>query len=84
MTAETRKRAGRVYPLPGRAHGPLHMIFSEFFDWDSPPLFKHLLRLDATAERLTIACHAATGCVADDDRDPEDVLTCNRVVGPSN
>jgi hypothetical protein len=78
VTNQTRSRAGRVFPLPGRARGPLHTYFSEFFDWDRPPLFKHLLRVDATADRLTIACHAATGCVGDDARPPEDLLTCER------
>jgi hypothetical protein len=31
-------------------------VFAEFFDCDEPPLFKHLLRLDAGSSRMTIAC----------------------------
>jgi hypothetical protein len=58
--------------------GPLHTYFSEFFDWDRPPLFKHLLRIDVAADRLTIACHSATACMGDDRRPPENVLTCER------
>lgn len=78
VTDETRKRADRVFPLPGRAQGPWHKIFSEFFDWDSAPLFKHLLRVDASFNSLTISCHAATGCVGDGNRSAEDLLTCDR------
>ena len=78
VTEQTRKRAKRIFPLPGQPPSPLHSVFSEFFNWDHPPLFKHLLRVDATAGSLTIACHAATGCSGDDTRAPEDVLTCNR------
>jgi hypothetical protein len=62
VTDETRRKARRVFPLPGRGRDPFHMWFSEFFDLNEPPLFKHLLRIDATAERLTIRCHAGTGC----------------------
>jgi hypothetical protein len=83
VTHETRRKARRVFPLPGRARGPFHMWFSEFFDWNEPPLFKHLLRIDATAERLSIRCHAGTGCQGDHLRLPEDELTCVRQVDGS-
>ena len=76
VSNETRRRARRVFPLPGRGRGPLHTWFSEYFDWNEPPLFKSVLRIDATADRVTIACHAATGCENDHLREPEDRLTC--------
>ncbi|HEV2057982.1 MAG TPA: metallophosphoesterase [Solirubrobacteraceae bacterium] len=78
VSDETRRRARRVFPLPGRGRGALHAWFSEFFDWNEPPLFKNVLRIDVTAERLTIECHAATGCVDDHLRKPEDRLVCER------
>jgi hypothetical protein len=78
VTKTTRRRAGRVFPLPGHGHGPWHTWFSEFFDWNDPPLFKHLLRIDAADDRVTIACHAATGCEDDELRPPEDRFTCER------
>jgi hypothetical protein len=78
VTDETRRKAQRVFPLPSRGRGPLHMLFSEFFDWNEPPLFKHLLRIDATADRVSIRCHAGTGCEGDHLRPPEDELICVR------
>ena len=41
-----RRVAERIFPLPGRARGPLHHYFSEFFDWSETLLFKNFLRLD--------------------------------------
>jgi hypothetical protein len=78
VTNDTRRKARRLFPLPGRGRGPFHMWFSEFFDWNDPPLFKHLLRIDATANHLTIRCHAGTGCYGDELRPAEDQLTCVR------
>ncbi|MDP8968140.1 MAG: metallophosphoesterase [Actinomycetota bacterium] len=78
VSDETRRKARRVFPLPGRGRGPLHSWFSEFFDWNEPPLFKNALRIDATGDRVTITCHAATGCVEDHLREPEDQLVCER------
>ncbi len=78
ITKTTRRRARRVFPLPGHGHGPWHTWFSEYFDWNDPPLFKHLLRIDATADRVTITCHAATGCQDDERRRHEDRVTCER------
>jgi hypothetical protein len=42
---------------------------SEAFDWNDPPLFKHFLRLDITADELRIRCFGVTGC-ADSETDP--------------
>ena len=49
VSDETRRRGRRVYPLPGRGRGPLHTWFSEFFDWNEPPLFKSVLKIDVTS-----------------------------------
>jgi len=50
--------------------GPVfHRYFSEFFDWNEPPLFKSFLRLSVSGDELRCDCCAATGC-ADDERDP--------------
>lgn len=65
----TRRTAELIFPLPGRGRGPLHHYFSEFFDWNEPPLFKNFLRVDATATELTIRCFAATGCL-EHEQDP--------------
>lgn len=78
VTNNTRRKARVVFPLPGRGRGPWHMWFSEFFDWNEPPLFKHLLRIDASPDRVTISCRAATGCEGDHLRPPEDELVCER------
>jgi hypothetical protein len=81
ITGAARKAAARVFPLPGRAHGPLQAVFSEFFDWNDPPLFKSLLEATASAEQLTITCHAATGCIGDGTRPPEDQLIATQAEG---
>jgi hypothetical protein len=65
VTERTRRAAERVFPLPGQragARGLLQPVFSEFFDWNDPPLFKHLLHVEASASELRIRCLAATGC----------------------
>jgi hypothetical protein len=36
--------------------------FSEWLDWNQPPLFKSLLRVDAEPGEVRIRCFAATGC----------------------
>jgi calcineurin-like phosphoesterase family protein len=56
--------------VPRRRHRrlrlPVHKTFqrfrSEVADWDTPPFFKSLLRIDVTDGRLRIRCFAATGC----------------------
>jgi hypothetical protein len=70
-----RRVAERIFPLPGRARGPLHHYFSQFFDWNEPPLFKNFLRLDVRKGELTIRCFAATGCLDHEKNPPvEDVV----------
>lgn len=75
MTKEVIRRGNRVFPLPGQPHGPWHSVFAEFFDWNDPPLFKNLLRLDASVEQLSITCYAATGCVDDMPPTSEDQIS---------
>jgi calcineurin-like phosphoesterase family protein len=65
-----RRVAGWIFPLPGRGRGPLHHFFSEFFDWNEPPLFKNFLRIDASGEEVHIRCFAATGCAEHEDSPP--------------
>jgi hypothetical protein len=57
-----RRAAEKVFPLRSRAHGPLHLPFSEFFDWNEPPMFKSFLRVELDAQTVTVRCFAATGC----------------------
>jgi hypothetical protein len=70
VSERVRRVAGWIFPLPGRGRGPLHHFFSEFFDWNEPPLFKNFLRIDASASEVRIRCFAATGCAEHEDRPP--------------
>ena len=70
VSARVRRIAEFIYPLPGSGRGLLHHFFSEFFDWNEPPLFKSFLRLDASGEELRIRCFAATGCVEHEENPP--------------
>ena len=70
-----RRAAGRIVPLPGRWHGPLHPLMAIFFDLNEPPMFKSFLRVDASPGRIAIRCHAATGCAEQEDDPPlEDAM----------
>ncbi|HVE99722.1 MAG TPA: metallophosphoesterase [Rubrobacteraceae bacterium] len=70
VTRRTQRIARRmIYPPPGYRRGPLHHFFSEFFDWNDPPLFKNFLRIDASASEVRIRCFAATGCL-EHEKDP--------------
>jgi hypothetical protein len=53
-----------------RGRGLLHHYFSEFFDWNDPPLFKSFLRLDASRSELRIRCFAARGCLEHEENPP--------------
>jgi hypothetical protein len=70
VSKRVRRVAERIFPLPGRGRGPFHHFFSEFFDWNEPPLFKNFLRIDASAEEVRIRCFAATGCAEHQDSPP--------------
>ncbi len=63
------RSADALMGLPGRGRGSLHIPFSEWLDWNEPPLFKSFLRIDAAAGDVRIRCFAATGC-ADQETDP--------------
>ncbi len=70
VSKRTRRVAERIIPLPGRGRGPLHHLFSEFFDWNEPPLFKNFLRIDVSKGELRIRCFAATGCAEHENNPP--------------
>ena len=75
VTDRTRRAAERIFPLPGqRRRGPLQTLFSELFDCDDPPLFKHVLHVEASETELRIRCLAATGCAGGEDGTVEDEL----------
>ena len=65
-----RRSVELVLPLPGRGKEPLHDFFSEFFDWNNFPLFKHFLRIDASEGELRIRCLAVTGCLKHEKNPP--------------
>jgi len=70
VSRRTRRVAEWIFPLPGRGRGPLHHLFSEFFDWNEPPLFKNFLRIDASDSGVRIRCFAATGCLQHEENPP--------------
>jgi hypothetical protein len=79
ITPRARRAAATVFPLPSRGRGALHFPFSEFLDWNDPPLFKSFLRIDATPERVSMRCFAATGCRAHENDPPvEDAFHAQR------
>jgi hypothetical protein len=59
-----------VFPLPGQGMGAFHDNFSEFLDWNDPPLFKSFLKVDVRPGELEIRCYAATGCSEHADDPP--------------
>jgi hypothetical protein len=59
-----------VFPLPGQGMGAFHDNFSEFLDWNDPPLFKSFLKVDVRPGELEIRCYAATGCAEHADEPP--------------
>jgi calcineurin-like phosphoesterase family protein len=74
-TRRARIAAAIILWLPGRGRRGLHLPFSEWLDWNQPPMFKSFLRFDAAGDELTIHCFAATGCASQQDDPPvEDVL----------
>jgi hypothetical protein len=63
VTEHTRRAAEQIFPLPGQnRRGLLQPLFSEYFDWNDPPLFKHVLQIEASVTELRIRCLAANGC----------------------
>ena len=70
VSGRARRVAGWIYPLPGSGRNLLHHFFSEFFDWNDPPLFKNFLRIDASRDEIRIRCFAATGCAEHQENPP--------------
>jgi hypothetical protein len=70
VSDRTRRVAEWVYPLPGSGRNLYHHYFSEFFDWNEPPLFKNFLRIDASGSEVRIRCFAATGCAEHEENPP--------------
>ena len=81
-----RRSAELLMRLPGKGRGILHFPFSEWLDWDDPPLFKSFLRIDAREEEVRVRCFAATGCELSEKGPPkeDDLLWTagDRVVSP--
>jgi hypothetical protein len=73
VSDETRRSAEALLDKKGpNVTGLLQPRMAEFLDWNTAPLFKHVLSVRATPAAIEIACIAATGCVGDDRRAPED------------
>ena len=70
VSRRTRRVADWIYPLPGSGRNLYHNYFSEFFDWNKPPLFKNFLRIDASKSEIRIRCFAATGCTEHEANPP--------------
>ncbi len=70
-----RLSARLIFLLNYRGRGAFHVPFSEWLDWNEPPMFKQFLRVDTSAAEIRIRCFAATGCAAGEDDPPlEDEL----------
>ena len=75
VTDRTRRAAERIFPLPGqRRRGVLQSLFSELFDCNDPPLFKHVLHVEASEAEVRIRCLGATGCAGREAGIVEDEL----------
>jgi len=79
VRARDRFAARLIFAIHHRGRGALHLPFSEWLDWNQPPMFKQFLRIDADASRIRIRCFAATGCRSQEDEPPlEDDLLAER------
>jgi hypothetical protein len=75
VSERTRRAAERIFPLPGQhKRGLLQSLFSEYFDWNDPPLFKQALHVEATDAELRIRCLGVTGCAGAEAGAVEDEL----------
>jgi hypothetical protein len=70
VSKRTQRVAERIFPLPGHGRGPLHYFFSEFFDWNDPPLFKNFLHIDVSESELCMRCFGVTGCLEHEENPP--------------
>lgn len=79
VRARDRLAARLIFAIHHRGRGGLHVPFSEWLDWNRPPMFKQFLRVDADASRIRIRCFAATGCRSQEGDPPlEDDLVAER------
>jgi hypothetical protein len=79
ITRRARVAAWIMFTLPGRGRRALHLPFSEWLDWNEPPLFKSFLRIDASETAIEIRCFGASGCErAQHDPPVEDHLRATR------
>lgn len=79
VSPATRRGYCIVTRLPRRFPGMLQEYVQRFFDRNDPPLFRSFLRVDASADEITIRCFAATGCRAHEVDPPlEDTVRCVR------
>jgi Calcineurin-like phosphoesterase len=70
VTRRARIAARILLWLPGRGRRALHLPFSEWLDFNEPPMFKSFLRVDVRDGEVRIRCFAATGCAAQEDDPP--------------
>jgi calcineurin-like phosphoesterase family protein len=70
VTLRARIAARILLWLPGRGRRGLHLPFSEWLDFNEPPMFKSFLRVDVREGEVRIRCFAATGCQAQEDAPP--------------
>jgi hypothetical protein len=79
ISLRTRLVANWISPLWGQVHGLFQPIYSELLDWNDPPMFKSLLRVDGNYSELAITCFAATGCLEHELEPPiEDTVHATR------
>ena len=55
ISSRSRRSARALFRLPMRKRGGLHLPFSEWLDWNQPPLFKSFLRIEAGRARSGFA-----------------------------
>jgi hypothetical protein len=79
VSSRARGVASWLFPLPGQVHGLLQPFYTELFDWNDPPMFKNFLRLEASANEITITCFVASGCLPQEEEPPiEDAVRATR------
>ena len=61
VPARARKAAGQIYPLPATGQVLPGDPPPALIEPRRPPLFRSVLRIDATADEIVVSCFAATG-----------------------
>jgi hypothetical protein len=62
VSRRSRLLASVIYPLRGWFTAEK---ISEALDWDDPPFFKNFVRVDVTADRVTLTSYGVTGLERD-------------------